>query len=100
MDEDLGPALTDQSLSKHIKTLTMQIKKLLFLTSGIYAFQEGILMQCARIISYQIHGVTLHRDKDNSINYTLTSYPFCMSFCVTPMCQTSVKDSAKALEAG
>lgn len=78
----------------------MQIKKLLSLTSGIYTFQEGILMQCARIISYQIHGDTLYRDKDNSINYALTSYPFCMNFCVILVCQTSVNDSVKALEAG
>lgn len=78
----------------------MQIKKLLFLISGIYTFQEGILMQCAHIISYQIHGDTIYRDKDKSINYTLTSYQFCMNFCVIPVCETPVKGSAKALEAG
>lgn len=33
-----------------------------------------------------------YRDKDNSINYTLTSYPFCMNFFVILMCETSVNN--------
>lgn len=39
-------------------------------------------------------------EKDNSIDYALTSYPFCMNFCVILVCQTFVNNSAKALEAG
>lgn len=56
-------AVTDQCLSQAHQNSYVQIKQkgLLSLTSRIYNFQEGILMQCACIISYQIHRDGLYR---------------------------------------
>lgn len=48
---------TDQYLSQAYQNYSVQIKQkeLLPFISGICNFQEGILMQCAYIVFYQIH---------------------------------------------